>query len=104
MCIFYIFKKMWFVAVVQCLYNPDKYALFGKKNVRPEFRDPKKPPKRALLSKKNVLHQFEKLDIFVVKVDISWYRRLRSKNGCQIRIQRVQFTYKSSLFNEEKNF
>ena len=102
MCIFYIFVEMWFL--VQRLYNLDKYALFGKKNVRSEFCDPKNHQKHILISKKNVLFQLEKVDIFVVKVDISWYRRLRSKNGCRIRIQRVRFTYKTSFFNEEKKF
>ena len=50
--------------------------------------DPKTPKKHVLISKKNVLHQLEKVDIFVVKVDIYWYRRLKSISGYHIRIQR----------------
>ena len=44
----------------------------AKKNDKFEFCDPKSPKKHVLISKKNVLHQLEKVDIFVVNVVISW--------------------------------
>ena len=51
-----------------------------------------KTNKRRILQSQNpskhVLHQLEKVDIFVVKVDIYWYRSLKSINGYHIRIQR----------------
>ena len=45
---------------------------------------------RSQKPSKHVLHQLEKVDIFVVKVVISWYRRLKSINGYHIWIQRPQ--------------
>ena len=41
-------------------------------------------------SQKHVYTNFEKVDIFVVKGVISWYRRLKSKTECRIRIQRAE--------------
>ena len=43
---------------------------------------------RSQKPSKHVSHQLEKVDIFVVKVDIYWYRCLKSINGYHIWIQR----------------
>ena len=59
---------------------PDSSSATSKTNKRRVLRSQK--------PSKHVLHQLEKVDIFVVKVVISWYRRLKSINGYHIWIQR----------------
>ena len=59
--------------------NIDKHVLSNKMNVKFEFNAPKTNKRQVLRSQKpikHVLHQLLKVDIFVVKVDISWYRCL----------------------------
>ena len=56
---------------------------------------------------KHVYTNFEKVDIFVVKGDISWYRRLKSKNERRIQIQRAEKHTKMMVSNKmlaQQNF
>ena len=68
-------------------------ASYNKTTVRFEFYGLKSPKNMFYIKNINV----KKVDIFVVKVVISQLRSLRSKNGCQIWIQRVEKHAKVSL-------
>ena len=73
---FYIFQKCdsWHNAYTIML-----MCLFDKMNDSFELCDPQNPQKHVLKSKNNVLYQHEKVNISMVKVDISWYRCLISR-------------------------
>ena len=83
---------MWFV--VQCLYNIDKYALFGKNNVIFE----------TCLSKKMFYFNLKKLTF-------SWYRRLKyrkmdarfgfSWSGLQIKLHFLNFLVKKNILKKK---